>query len=107
MRSFFRIKRGVGTKCKLTITSHWRTPKQNKKVGGAKNSYHLYGRALDVVAKGADYCKVLFENLALEHGLSVIKYEGHTHIDNRENQICLTKKKKERYFRYCNNGKKS
>ena len=36
----------------ITVTSGYRTPRHNKKVGGAKNSYHLRGMAADIVVAG-------------------------------------------------------
>jgi zinc D-Ala-D-Ala carboxypeptidase len=33
----------------IIITSGWRSEKYNKKIGGAKNSYHIQGMALDFV----------------------------------------------------------
>jgi uncharacterized protein YcbK (DUF882 family) len=36
----------------LQITSGYRSPAHNKKIGGAKNSQHQYGRAADFKIKG-------------------------------------------------------
>lgn len=36
----------------ITITSGWRSESYNKKIGGAKNSYHVKGMALDFVVTG-------------------------------------------------------
>ncbi len=36
----------------LAVTSGYRCPAHNKKVGGAKASIHMSGRALDLTAKG-------------------------------------------------------
>lgn len=39
-----------------TVTSTTRTPERNKKVGGAKNSYHLRGQAIDIArGKGVNH----------------------------------------------------
>jgi len=38
----------------IIITSGYRCVKHNKLAGGAKNSYHLYGLAVDSHAKGMD-----------------------------------------------------
>lgn len=35
----------------ITINSGYRSPELNSAVGGAKNSYHLYGRAADIPMK--------------------------------------------------------
>mgnify|MGYP006376259313 CR=1 FL=1 len=36
----------------INITSAYRTEAHNKKVGGAKNSEHVKGRAVDIVCRG-------------------------------------------------------
>ena len=77
------------TKCKMVITSGYRTPKHNKEVGGAPNSLHLVDRARDIVPKKKK-C-ISFKKLAkiaCELKLNVIEYSRHVHIDNRENPKC-------------------
>lgn len=39
-------------KAEVIVTSGHRSHKHNKRVGGAPNSFHIYGRALDFVVKG-------------------------------------------------------
>ena len=36
----------------ITVTSGYRCPRVNTKIGGATNSQHLYGQAADINAKG-------------------------------------------------------
>lgn len=36
----------------ITVTSGYRCPRTNTKIGGATNSQHLYGQAADINAKG-------------------------------------------------------
>ena len=38
----------------VNITNAYRTESHNKRVGGASNSYHLYGMAADIYVKGVD-----------------------------------------------------
>ena len=82
-------------KCEFKITSGFRTIQKNKEVGGAKNSYHLHGRAFDLVTN----CRKEFVKEAMKKGLSIIKYPTHIHVDNRSRQVCLIKRKKG--FTYC------
>lgn len=35
------------------VTSTWRTPEHNRRVGGARNSWHLQGRAIDIARNGS------------------------------------------------------
>jgi len=39
-------------KSPIRINSGYRSPSHNKKVGGVKNSHHIYGRAADIVVSG-------------------------------------------------------
>lgn len=74
----------------VSINSGYRTKSYNAKVGGASNSYHLYGRAFDVgfssnfkyltsVSKMADFFNTLKVN-------GIITYSWGTHIDTRDSK---------------------
>ncbi len=68
---------------KVTITSAYRTPTHNKKVGGTTYSQHLYGRAADIKVQGiapkevAEYAESLLD----AGGIGI--YNTFTHIDVR------------------------
>lgn len=68
----------------LIITSGYRCPEHNKKVGGAPNSYHLYGKAADIaVPNKAERYKLV--KIAMELGFGGIEVSPkHIHIDNRD-----------------------
>lgn len=67
------------------ITSCFRSKAKNKAVGGAPNSMHIFGRAVDVVANdGPTRMKIV--RAALSLGLTVGIMENAVHIDNREDQ---------------------
>lgn len=78
----------------VTFNSAYRTLGHNTKVKGAKNSYHLQGRAFDIVVKGhtpqevAQYAQTLGI-------LGIIQYNGFVHVDSRETK----------YWARNNNGK--
>ncbi len=75
----------------ITINSGYRCPEHNAKVGGAKNSRHTKGDAVDFVVKGVktqevyDYCEKLpYANtlgLAIKHNPD--PYKGFVHLDTR------------------------
>lgn len=78
----------------VTINSAYRTEDYNKKVGGAKSSYHMKGQAFDIVVKGhtpievAKYAQTLGIN-------GIIQYNSFVHVDSRS----------KRYWARNNNGK--
>lgn len=82
--------------CKYKVSSGFRTIEDNKRVHGAKNSYHLTDRARDIVFK-SERCKKLTTASLLAHGLTVIIYSVHLHVDNRSAQRCLVHYKRRRY----------
>lgn len=67
----------------VTINSAYRTLAHNTNVGGSKNSYHMKGRAFDIVVKGhtpnevAKYAQSLGIN-------GIIQYNSFVHVDSRE-----------------------
>lgn len=69
----------------VTINSAYRTEAYNKKVGGAKSSYHMKGQAFDIVVKGktpleaAGYAQKLGIN-------GIIQYNSFVHVDSRPNR---------------------
>lgn len=78
----------------ITINSAYRTESYNKKVGGAKNSYHMKGQAFDIVVKGHTPLEVA--KYAQTIGINgIIQYNGFVHVDSRE----------KKYWARDNNGK--
>ena len=68
----------------VIINSGNRCPTHNKNVGGAANSYHVRGRAADIVIKGVSPDIVhayLDGKYPTQYGLG--KYKTFTHIDSR------------------------
>lgn len=71
----------------IIVTSGYRTPEQNKKVGGARYSYHMRGMAADIRADGItakELAKKLNEIVPNECG--IIVYENWVHFDVRKNK---------------------
>lgn len=66
----------------LLITSAYRSPEHNKRVGGATNSYHMKGNAFDIRMENQD--PDVFEIAAREVGFRGFGYypkQGFMHID--------------------------
>lgn len=70
----------------ITITSACRCPERNKKVGGAANSQHLYGRAADIVVSQLTLSRAAdFAHCWLGDSGGVGEYADFVHIDTRTN----------------------
>lgn len=66
----------------FNVTSSYRTIQKNKAVGGAPNSMHVHGRAVDIVCTdGPTRYKIVQSALSL--GLTVGIMERGIHIDDR------------------------
>lgn len=73
----------------VTINSAYRTETYNKKVGGAKASYHVKGRAFDIVITGVplnEICKYA-ESIGV---MGIIRYNSFVHLDSREKKYYAT-----------------
>lgn len=78
----------------VKINSAYRTENYNKKVGGAKQSYHVKGQAFDIVVKNKTPGEVA--KYAQQLGVKgIIQYNGFVHIDSRQTK----------YWARNNNGK--
>lgn len=72
----------------MIITSAYRTENHNKKVGGAKNSYHLKGQAADHHAKGkVDLWELarFYEHIGCK-GIIIYPNSRFVHIDMRDSK---------------------
>lgn len=69
----------------MTITSGIRCPKHNKEVGGAENSLHLHGMAIDFVPLlGVESCYNKLVALCRKLQIKGVRiYEKHIHVDAR------------------------
>ncbi|MBQ9990190.1 MAG: peptidoglycan-binding protein [Lachnospiraceae bacterium] len=66
----------------VTFNSAYRTPEHNKREGGASNSFHLKGRAFDIVVRGKTPVEVA--RYAASIGIKgVIQYSWGVHVDSR------------------------
>ena len=70
----------------MTIVSAYRSPEHNLKIGGALNSYHVKGEAIDVNTSGMnDRLKYFFVLQAGNAGFKGIGiYDNFIHLDIRE-----------------------
>ena len=69
----------------VIITSGYRTPEYNKKIGGVKNSQHTKGTAADIKIENVLASKVqkyLSQKYTNKYGIG--KYKNFTHIDVRK-----------------------
>lgn len=67
----------------VTINSAYRTESYNRKVGGAKSSYHMKGQAFDIVVSGKTPLDV--SKCAQALGINgIIQYNTFVHLDSRE-----------------------
>ncbi len=64
----------------ITINSGYRTPVYNRKVDGASNSYHLYGRATDIKGANLDDITSIANALGVR---GILRYGTFVHIDTR------------------------
>jgi uncharacterized protein YcbK (DUF882 family) len=71
--------------CKLVVSSGFRSVSENRRVGGAKNSYHLKDMTRDVIIEPSClYFKFALAELAKKFFNGVIVYKRHIHLDTRE-----------------------
>ena len=85
----------------LIVTSAYRTPEHNEKVGGAKNSYHIRGEAVDLkpTMGGLEELFILTASLSDVGGLGI--YEtGIIHIDLRKEGKVFWVKLRHQNYRY-------
>lgn len=86
------LRRACGNR-PITINSGYRTYQHNKNIGGASNSYHLYGLAADIVVSGMSALKVaqLADKIFGDSG-GVGLYNGYVHIDGRVSKYRFDKR---------------
>ena len=78
----------------VIINSAYRTPTYNAYVGGAKNSYHMKGRAFDISINGVKPQEIA--KYAASIGVpGIIQYNSFVHVDSRDTK----------YWARNNNGK--
>lgn len=68
----------------ITVTSGYRTSSYNISCGGKKNSYHLKGRAFDIIISGIDLMDIAkyAESIGIL-GIIVYPNKGFVHLDSR------------------------
>lgn len=70
----------------VNITNAYRTEAHNKRVGGASNSYHLYGMAADIYVNGVDattLAKTIDSLFPAAYGVIAYPKKGFVHFDVR------------------------
>ena len=73
------------TKAPIIVTSGYRSVEKNIEIGGAKNSYHLKGEAVDISTLNlrADEVYIIIKEAMLSGIKGIIVYPRHIHFDLR------------------------
>lgn len=69
----------------VAVNSGYRTESYNRKVGGAKKSFHMTGQAFDIVVKGRTPAEVARYAQSLDIK-GIIQYNTFVHLDSRDKQ---------------------
>lgn len=69
---------------RYVVTSGYRDPIHNIRVGGSPRSMHLEGRAIDVLHRDWQELYDIVKNAILADVNTIIIYKNHVHLDNRE-----------------------
>jgi len=87
----------------ITITSGYRTKTHNKRIGGSKDSYHMKGLAVDMVAEGISLRKLFIKATKIK-GVGGLGWyqDSHIHIDTRKDRLYWVKLKGKptKYFKH-------
>jgi len=76
------------SKCKLKVSSGYRTKSKNAKVGGVYNSLHLRNLARDlVIVNNCSYSYMKLGEMARHIFPGVIVYPTHLHVDMRKKRF--------------------
>jgi uncharacterized protein YcbK (DUF882 family) len=87
MDAIFKMANHIGSTINMpfNVTSAYRCPAHNKAVGGAPNSSHLKGLALDIDITGISKDKLYkFIEEAVKLRLRIGIYKNHIHIDSND-----------------------
>lgn len=71
----------------IIITSGYRSPEYNKKIGGVSDSQHCLGKAIDVFVQNVSPIKVaafVMDTLPNVKGFGIDVYKNYCHLDIRE-----------------------
>jgi uncharacterized protein YcbK (DUF882 family) len=88
-----KLRNDLGSPIK--ITSAYRCPDHNTKVGGSSKSRHMKGDATDIQVRGMDPLEV---QDACEHFDGLGRYNTFTHIDSRGNRSRWDKRTREEEY---------
>ena len=86
IEGIYRVSKNTKKNVPLILNSAYRTPKTNRKVGGAKRSQHVKGKAIDFSIDRRDKTSLASLNRMLlkEHngGVGYYPRHGFIHIDS-------------------------
>lgn len=89
-KDILQIVSGLEAKYKdIVITSGYRTKEYNEEIGGAKDSQHVLGNAIDIIIKDVSPIKVasfIMYNYKNVKGFGINVYNGMLHIDTRDSK---------------------
>lgn len=83
LKNLDKLEKALGSE--VWVTSDYRSPAYNKKVGGAKKSQHMYGKAVDITRNSFKQSPEEFEQIARSVGFRGIGfYDTFVHADVRD-----------------------